>query len=102
MKVQIVSRTNAGATDAIVVNTNTNPCNIGFGVIVKNGSPTYTIQHTFDDPATGFNTWFPHPTIYDQTTNKDGNYAFPITGVRLSIVSGSGTVILKLVQAGIA
>lgn len=102
MKVQIVSRTNVGASDAIVINTNTNPCNIGFAVLVTNGSPTYTVQHTFDDPSVGFSNWFPHPTIYDQTSNKDGNYAFPITGVRVSIVSGSGTVQLNLVQAGIA
>ena len=102
MKVQTVTRTNAGTTNAIVVNTNTNPCNIGFGVIIDSGSPTYTVQHTFDDPATGFNTWFPHPTIQDQSANKDGNYAFPITGVRLAIVSGSGVATLKLVQAGIA
>jgi len=101
MKVQIVSKTGAGSTSPIVINTNTNPCNIGFGVIVS-GTVDYTIQHTFDDPATGFTTWFPHPTIATQSTNKDGNYAFPITGVRLTVNSGGGTATLKLVQAGIA
>ena len=102
MKVQVVSRTNVGTSDAIVINTNTNPCNIGFGVITESGAPTFTVQHTFDDPATGFTTWFPHPTIQDQTGNKDGNYAFPVTGVRLAVILGTGTATLKLVQAGIA
>jgi hypothetical protein len=51
MKVQSVSRTNTGSSSAIVINTNTNPCNIGFGVVVTSGTPTYTVQHTFDDPA---------------------------------------------------
>lgn len=101
MKVQIVSKTGAGSTSPIVINTNTNPCNIGFGVIVSS-TVDYTVQHTFDDPATGFVTWFAHPTIVAQSTNKDGNYAFPITGVRLTVNSGGGTATLKLVQAGIA
>lgn len=101
MKVQIVSKTGTGSSDAIVVNTNTNPVNIGFGVLVA-GTVDYTVQHTFDDPATGFSTWFSHPTIAAKTTNQDGNYAFPITGVKVLVNSGSGTATLKLVQAGIA
>jgi hypothetical protein len=101
MKVQIVSKTGAGSTSPIVINTNTNPCNIGFGVIVS-GTVDYTIQHTFDDPATGFTTWFPHPTVATESTNQDGNYAFPVTGIRLTVNSGGGTATLKLVQAGIA
>ncbi|NDB57717.1 hypothetical protein EB001_04665 [bacterium] len=101
MKVQIVSKTGAGSTSPIVVNTNTSPCNIGFGVVVD-GTVDYTVQHTFDDPATGFTTWFSHPTIAGQSTNKDGNYAFPVTGIRLTVNSGGGTATLNLVQAGIA
>ena len=101
MKVQSVSQTGAGSSSAIVVNTNTNPCNIGFGVVVT-GTVDYTVQHTFDDPAVGFTTWFPHPTIAAQNSNKDGNYAFPITGVRVTVNSGGGTAAMNLVQAGIA
>jgi hypothetical protein len=105
MKVQIVSQTDTGSSDAIVINTNTNPCNIGFGCIITDGSPDYTVQHTFDDPTVvDLNTsatWFSHPTIVAEDVNADGNYAFPITAVKL-VVDGTGTVELKLVQAGIA
>jgi len=101
MKVQIVSKTGAGSTSPIVINTNATPCNIGFGVVIS-GSVDYTVQHSFDDPAAGFTTWFPHPTIAGQSTNQNGNYAFPITGVRLTVNSGGGTATLNLVQAGIA
>ena len=101
MKVQIVSQTGVGSSTPIVINTNVTPCNIGFGVIVS-GTVNYTIQHTFDDPASGFATWFPHPTIAAQIANADGNYAFPITGVKVLVNSGSGSATLKLVQAGIA
>ena len=100
MKVQTVSQTGAGSTSALVMNTNISPFNVGFGVLVT-GTVDYTIQHTFDDPAVGFTTWFPHPTVAAESTNQDGNYAFPVTGVRLTVNSGGGTATLKLIQAGI-
>lgn len=84
----------------MVMNTNITPLNVGFGVIVS-GTVNYTVQHTFDDPAVGFTTWFPHPTVASQATNQDGNYAFPVTGIRLTVNSGGGTATLKLIQAGI-
>jgi hypothetical protein len=100
MKVQIVSQTGAGSTSSLVMNTNVTPFNVGFGVLVT-GTVNYTVQHTFDDPAVGFSTWFPHPTIASQSANADGNYAFPVTGIRLTVNSGGGTATLKLIQAGI-
>lgn len=101
MKVQTVSKTGTGSTSPIVMNTNTTPFNVGFGVIVAD-TVNYTVQHTFDDPAVGFTTWFPHPTIASKSDNQDGNYAFPVTAIRLTVNSGGGTATLKLVQAGIA
>ena len=101
MKVQSLSQTGAGSTSASVMNTNTTPFNVGFGVVVS-GTVNYTVQHTFDDPAVGFTTWFPHPTIASQSANADGNYAFPVTGIRLTVNSGGGTATLNLIQAGIA
>lgn len=101
MKVQTVSKTGTGSSSAIVMNTNTTPFNVGFGVIVT-GTVNYTVEHTFDDPASGFSTWFPHPTIATQSANKDGNYAFPVSGVRITVNSGGGTAVMKLIQAGIA
>lgn len=100
MKVQIVSQTGSGSTSPLVMNTNISPFNVGFGVLVT-GTVNYTVQHTFDDPAIGFSTWFPHPTIAAQGSNADGNYAFPVTGIRLTVNSGGGTATLKLIQAGI-
>ena len=76
------------------------PIYVGFGVIVD-GTVTYTVQHTFDDPAVGFTTWFSHPSVVDQVANDDGNYAFPVTGVKLLVTAGDGTASLQLIQAGI-
>ena len=100
MKVQTVSKTGTGSSSALVMNTNISPFNVGFGVVVT-GTVNYTVQHTFDDPAVGFTTWFSHPTIASQTANADGNYAFPVTGVKVLVNSGSGTATMNLVQAGI-
>ena len=101
MKVQIVSQTGTGSSDALVMNTNCTPFNVGFGVVVD-GTVNYSVQHTFDDPAVGFTTWFTHPTVVGQTTDQDGNYAFPVTGIKVLVNSGSGTATLNLIQAGIA
>jgi hypothetical protein len=100
MKLQTISKTGVGSSSSLVMNTNVSPFNVGFGVIVT-GTVNYTIQHTFDDPAVGFSTWFPHPTIASLAANADGNYAFPVTGVKVLVNSGDGTAQLKLVQAGI-
>ena len=100
MKVQTVSKTGVGSSASLVMNTNISPFNVGFGVIIS-GTVNYTVQHTFDDPAVGFSTWFSHPTIASETTNQDGNYAFPVTGIKLLVNSGDGTATLNLIQAGI-
>lgn len=99
-----------GVTNSTVIPMNhyVTPFNVGFGVKVVSGSVNYTIQHTFDDVfAAGFSpssaTWFNHPTIAAQTAAADGNYAFPVTGIRLVGNAGNtGTATLCLVQAGSA
>ena len=100
MKVQTVSKTGTGSSDALVMNTNISPFNVGFGVVVT-GTVTYSVQHTFDDPAVGFTTWFSHPTVAAETANADGNYAFPVTGIKLLVTAGTGTATMNLIQAGI-
>jgi hypothetical protein len=101
--------TGEGVSAPIPLDNYISPFNVGFGVVIS-GLPTYSVQHTFDDvfsssfnPATA--TWFTHPTIVNQTTNADGNYAFPVVAVRLSVSAvgeGGGSATFKLIQAGIA
>jgi hypothetical protein len=101
----VLTQTGAGASAVSPMNLNTSPFNVGFGVIVS-GTVNFTVQHTFDDVfSPSFNagtaTWFPHPTIAGQVANADGNYAFPVTAIRLLVNSGGGTATLVLLQAGI-
>jgi hypothetical protein len=81
------------------------PFNVGMGAVVVSGTPTYTVQHSFDNPlAVGYNpanaTWFNHPSLAAQTANLDGNYAFPVAAIRLN-VTGTGVVNLTIAQAGV-
>ena len=103
MKVQTISYNAAeevGSSNALVMNTNVTPFNVGFGVLVTS-TITYKVQHTFDNPAIGFTNWFDHPTIVALSVNADGNYAFPVTGIRITTTSGGGSVSMNVIQAGI-
>jgi archaellum component FlaF (FlaF/FlaG flagellin family) len=95
------------SSNVIPLNTYGDPFNVGIGCDVSaGGSLTYTVQHTFDDvqsptfnPATA--TWFSNSTIVAQTADRDGNYAFPVTAVRLTVTAWtSGTVTMTVIQAG--
>lgn len=103
MKPIVVSITGVTNSAPIPMNTYASPFNVGFGVIVS-GACNYTVQHTFDDVWTGTPTkWFDHPTIAAKTTDQDGNYAFPVTAIRVvGNATTTGTITLKLVQAGSA
>lgn len=90
------AQTGTGNTTAILLDNYIAPFSVGFGVVVS-GTVTYTVQHTFD----GTN-WYNHPTVAAQTTNQDGNYAFPVTGIRLNVSAGGGTATLTAIQAGVA
>lgn len=105
MRPIVLSVTGVGSSAVSPMNINTSPFNVGFGVTVS-GTINYTVQHTFDNVwATDFNpstaNWFDHPTIASQSTTKDGNYAFPVSAIRLLTNSGGGTATLTLLQAGI-
>jgi hypothetical protein len=82
---------------------NLNPFNIGFGAVIAT-TAKFTVQHTFQDPlnapAAGL-TWFPHEFVVAASANIDGNYAFPVAGIRLQVsAANEGGVSVTFVQAG--
>lgn len=101
MRPQVISITGTGTTAWIPVDYKQNPLNIGLGIVV-NGTITYDIEHTFDDilnPAGALApTAFKHSSLVAQTTNKDGNYAFPIRAIRINNTAGTGTTTLTILQ----
>lgn len=83
------------------------PFNVGIGVVLSAGANlTYTVQHTFDDVfSPSFNaataTWFPNSSLAAKSASSDGNYAFPVTAIRLNVTAyTSGTATMTVIQAG--
>lgn len=94
MRPVTLSQTAAGSSNGYVADSYISPFNVGFGVVVT-GTVNYTVEHTFDGT-----TWFPHPTIASKGINQDGNYAFPVLQIRVTVNSGGGTAAMTLIQAG--
>ncbi len=95
------------ASNVIPLDQYISPFNLGLGASLSVGADlTYTVQHTFDDVwAANFNpataNWFSHATMVNKTTSFDGNYAYPVTAIRLNVTAyTSGSVTLTVVQAG--
>ena len=104
MQRTVVVRTGTGSSNPVPMDAYLTPFNVGIGVVVT-GTVDYTVQHTFDDvfaknyvAASG--NWFNHPTLLNQTANADGNYAFPVTAIRITVNSGTGSAAMYIIQAG--
>lgn len=68
--------------------------NVGFGCSVDSGSPTYSVQHTYDG-----STWYTHSTVSGETTSQEGVYTSPVAGIRL-LWTAAGGVTLTALQVG--
>jgi hypothetical protein len=89
-----------------VVDTWSNPCNIGIGVTVA-GSALYTVQHTFADPYAvnlanpTAASWLDNDFLASASVGNDTNYAFPPTAIRLALAAAaSAQATMTVIQAG--
>jgi len=101
MRQQIAAQTGAGSSSTIVLDRNGRP-EISLQVVV-NGTVNYTVQQTLDNPFSSVSpTWFDHPdsNLVAATANKQGNYAYVPSAVKVVVNSGSGTATLTVIQAG--
>ena len=97
-------------SDGIAVRLNYRQKNfkVGFGTEIVSGTATYSIQHTFDDPADYATTalWATNGTWFDNadsgvvgvTAIGDGNYDFPVQGSKVIITSGTGVIKVTYLQ----
>ena len=73
--------------------------------VVVTGTANYTIQQTLDNPLEAGVTpnWFDHPdtNLVAATASKQGNYAYIPVAVRAKLNSGTGSIVLTVVQAGL-
>ncbi len=102
MRPQVVAVTGAGSSDPIMVDRLQTPTNIGLAVVMTGSVTDADVEHTFDDvnDTSITPTWFEHPTLNALSANADGNLAFPPRFVRITIVTGTGTATLTMIQAG--
>lgn len=99
----IVGWTNKAVSNPWIADVMQDPFAVGFGCVITDGTPAFSVQHTFDtvlskdtDPADW--NWFTNSSVSAETANTDGNYAYPVSAIRL-YVNGTGTVTLKGYQA---
>jgi hypothetical protein len=101
MRQIIAAQTGAGSSSTIVLDRNGRP-EISLQVVV-NGTVNYTVQQTLDNPFSSVApTWFDHPdsNLVAATANKQGNYAYVPSAVKVVVNSGAGTATLTVIQAG--
>lgn len=94
--------TNGGISGTIATNYNRGTVyNCGIGVVLS-GTGTYSVQHTFDDiqilPSEATPTYFTHDVMRNQTVSEDGNYAFPVRGIRLLVTAANAAITITVVE----
>lgn len=98
-----------GATFWKSMNYQVSPFSLAIACVVT-GTINYSIQYTYDDfwtvtPNTGQGvnpTAFTDPILSAVTASGETTINNPVTGVRLLINSGTGTVAVKMIQADIS
>lgn len=101
MRPKKITVTGVATSPWIPVDYKQDPFSVGLGCVVVSGTATYSVEHTFDDvfDSTVVPVAFQNSGITAQTTNKDGNYAFPIRAVRLNVTAGTSPVVsMTLIQ----
>ncbi len=96
-----------------IINWNADPQSMGVFVELRSGAANYTVQYTFDDPnilpgTGGLNqAGLAYPVALDlssmtnQTASLDAAFATPFVAFRLTTNSGTGTLVLRALQAGL-
>ncbi len=97
----VTTDASGGATTSNVYKPDTfvSPFSVGIMVDVT-GTVNFDIEHTLDDPENGSALWLDHSVLAAKTADSDGNYAFPVRGIRLKQNSGNGSCRAVLIQAG--
>lgn len=100
-----VGTTTVGSTPPVVLDCLANPFLVSVANIIT-GTVNYNIEETFDDfsPAWNVNiatpTWFQTGMI-DEIANSTGSLNAPATMIRLTINSGTGSVITRIIQSAL-
>lgn len=99
-----VGTNGVGASKGVLLNQYLDPFAVSIFVRIS-GTVNYTVQYTSDDHrASGFHwgaaDWTDHASMTSKTADTDSNIAYPATGIRVKINSGTGTATMIIRQAG--
>lgn len=106
MKAMQIATSGISTSNVASMNANTSPVNIEIVVRVT-GACTYNVEYTLDDIFSptftqAAATWFNHPTLAAaQTTTKDCQITWPVTGIRINQTAGAGSSATTVLQAGL-
>jgi hypothetical protein len=97
-----VTVTNAADSAVIPLDRFEAPFAVGIRCNITSGTPTYTVQYTFDDIfAPGFDPatadWVNHASLTAQVADADSNIAFPVTAIRIT-QTGTGVTTMTVIQ----
>ncbi len=99
-----VGTNGVGASKGVLLNQYLDP--FAISIFLKfTGTVNVTVQYTSDDHrASGFHwgaaSWTDHSSLTSKTANLDSNIAYPATGLRVKVNSGTGSVSMIVRQAG--
>ena len=102
---------NTGSSLWQIVNWNPTPINIGWVIEARSGTANFTLEYTLDDPnilpgTGGLNAaGLAYPlaiAISSSTATLATNFTSPIVAWRLTTNSGTGTLVARALQAGLA
>lgn len=100
-----VGTNSVGSTPWVLADQHVTPGNIALGALITAGSVSYTGEYTYDDFLNLAAGAYPTPRtvvgLTNQSVSSDAQLGFPVKGWRLTVNSGTGTVSLTGIQAGI-
>lgn len=105
MAANTISKTGVGSSTIYSADFFQTPFNIGLQAVLT-GTATYTVEYTLDDisdPAFNAATaaWTGVTGMSALTASGSVAFAIPCRGIRLTIASGTGGVVVTICQAGI-
>lgn len=100
MRIVTQTQANIGTSTPIRMDWRSCPFNVGIGCVVNGGSPTFSVQHSFESPPVN---WFNNVNITAAIANADTNYMFPVQYIRLDVTgvgSPTDSVTMTVIQSG--
>ena len=98
-----LTKTGTGRSGVAALSSFTNPYNVGL-IAVVTGTATFNLEITDDDPMTvaagSLSPWVIEPNFSGKTATTVGQSVIPAKAISINITSGTGTVDLYMVQAG--